>query len=351
MYPLNTDRPWPLNQWYVAGFAEELGETPIARTFLDRRVVLVRDGQGQARALSGLCPHRMMPMEAGTMEGGTLLCGYHGLTFDVQTGRCVASPTSKRVPDCALASYPLREAGPLLWIWLGEADAAEATPLPQQASIGMGAKDWVTQCVDYQLLKARYALLIDNLFDLSHIFYVHYSIIGESGRGTLDEPTITQRDGRLVVRREELNVPADRFDRYSFPGVGPRVSKSSETELVNISLINAGTMAVEGADFGGKHLGTLNFIHIQTPETATTTHYWAMLTRDFRLDDVQYSEEMARLEISVIAQDREALEAVERCLQVSADLPRETSMRSDAGALRARARIIDMIRSEEMTTC
>ena len=317
MYPLGTDRPWPENQWYVAGFSNELGDAMVARTFLGRRVVMFRDSMGEVRALSGVCPHRMMPMEEGKLDGDRLACGYHGLAFDAHTGKCVASPTSKRMPECALARYPLREFGPLLWIWMGDPDQAASTPLPPQESIGIGCEDWVTQCVDYQLLKARYPLLIDNLFDLSHIYYIHYSIIGESGRSTLDEPVIKQRDGRLLVYREVMDVPKDHFDNYSFPGAGPRVSKRSETELVNISLINAGTLAVEGPDWDSKHLGYLNFIHVLTPETETTTHYWAMLTRDFRIDDKQYSDEMAKLEMSVIAQDREALEKIEVLLQSS----------------------------------
>lgn len=351
MYPLGTSRPWPINQWYVAGFSSELGNAVVARTFLGRRIVMLRDSSGQAQALSGICPHRMMPMEEGKLEGDRLSCGYHGLTFDVHDGKCVQSPTSKRLPECGLVSYPLREVGPLLWIWLGKADQAISNPLPPQQSIGIGREDWVTQCVDYQVLKARYPLLVDNLFDLSHIYYIHYSIIGESGRSTLDEPVIKQHDGRLRVYREVMDCPADHFDHYSFPGAGPRVSKRSETELVNISLINAGTLAVEGPSWDSKHLGYLNFIHVQTPETETTTHYWAMLTRDFRLDDQQYSDEMAKLEMSVIAQDRETLERIERLLQSSADIPREISMRSDTGALRARARIIEMIRAEEAMPC
>ena len=291
MFPLRTERPWPINQWYVAGFSTEVDRVIRRRAFLGRRIVMFRDEKGEAQAVSGVCPHRMMPMENGKLDGDRLVCGYHGLTFDVHTGQCVKSPTSRILPTCSLIAYPVREIGPLLWIWVGDPKRAETTPLPPQGSIGIGQENWATQCVDYKLLNARYSLLIDNLFDLSHIYYIHYSIIGESGEMTLHDPRIEQRDGRLVVYREVMDVAIDGFDRFSHPEVGERICKRSETELLGISIVNAGNKAVDGASWDSPHLGHLNFIHVLTPETETTTHYWAMLTRDFRIDDEKYGRE------------------------------------------------------------
>ena len=80
MYPLPTSQPWPLNQWYIAGFSREVGEQMLARTYLNRPVVLFRDRAGTAHALSGVCPHRMMPMELGWLEAERL--GKVGFTFE-----------------------------------------------------------------------------------------------------------------------------------------------------------------------------------------------------------------------------------------------------------------------------
>jgi hypothetical protein len=65
MYPLNTEMPWPENQWYVAAVSEEVGPTILGRTLLNRSVIMFRDDKGAAHALSGVCPHRMMPLEKG----------------------------------------------------------------------------------------------------------------------------------------------------------------------------------------------------------------------------------------------------------------------------------------------
>ena len=227
---------------------------------------------------------------------------------------------------------------------MGLPERAETTPIPPQASIGIGCEGWVTQCVEYKMLKSRYYMLIDNLFDLSHLCFVHGSFTQTDD--TLHDLDIEERDGRLVVYRNILDVPADQFDRMNHPDYGDRVSRRSETELLGISLINAGTRSVEGPSLDDPLGGHLNWIHLLTPETETTTHYWLMLTRDYRLDDEEYSRMLAELDIAVVAQDREALEKIEVVLQSGVDLPREISMRSDFGAMQARKRVIEMIKND-----
>jgi len=345
MYPLNTPTPWPVNQWYIAGFSNDVTRTPRARTYLNHRVVLFRDEQGNPHALSGICPHRMMPMEQGSLVGDRLVCGYHGLTFDT-AGQCVEAPTSSaNVPKCALTVFPIREAAPLLWIWLGDPKLADATPLPPQHTIGLGSPGWLTQCVDYCQLNARYTLLIDNLFDLSHLGFIHASILG-SGGISLVQPTVEQREGRLVVSRTIMDAPLDGLQRMLFPACGERITITMETELIGISLINAGGPYFNGPNRESPLLGHLNFIHALTPETEHSTHYWILLSRDFLTDNAHLSAALAAQNIAVVAQDRTALGAIEKLLQEGKSLPREISMLSDTGAIRARLRIVEMIRNE-----
>ena len=348
MYPLNSSTPWPVNQWYIAGFSSEVTRTLQVRTFLNRRVLLFRDEQGTAHALSSICPHRMMPLELGSLVGDRLVCGYHGLTFDT-AGTCVDAPTSSQVPRCALTVFPLRESSPLLWIWLGDPQRADATPLPPQDAIGVGTPGWLTQCVEHYQLKARYTLLIDNLFDLSHLGFIHASIVGAGGI-SLVKPTIEKREDRLVVSRTLVDVPADGFQRLLFPSSGERMSVSLSTELVGISLINAGGPYFDGPRLESPLLVHLNFIHAITPETEHSTHYWILMTRDFRTDDAHLSGALAAQNVAVVAQDRTTLEAIEQLLQEGGNLPREISMQSDTGAIRARLRIMQMIRNDGHTT-
>lgn len=56
--------------------------------------------------------------------------------------------------------------------------------------------------------------------------------------------------------------------------------------------------------------------------------------------------QLAAQNIAVVAQDIEVLEAIEALFQSGAELPDEISMKSDLGAMRARLRIIQMVRGE-----
>jgi vanillate O-demethylase monooxygenase subunit len=286
----------------------------------------------------------MMPLEFGSVNDDRLVCGYHGLTFDTN-GVCVEAPTSASKPDCALTRFPVREVGPLVWIWLGDQALAEKVPLPDQEAVGIGVDGWLTQCVHYYPLKARYALLFDNLFDLSHLGFMHASLVGTGGLALVN-PKIEDREGRLAVVRTLANVPPDCLNRFLFPDIGDVMTTQIVSEFVGVSLINAGGPTFNGADVNAPVLGNLNFLHGITPESETATHYWIMMTRDFRIDDTELSTNLAGQNKAVVDQDWEALEAIERLLE-RPDRPREVSMLSDAGALRARAHLIQMIRKEQ----
>lgn len=344
MYPLNTVQPWPSNQWYIAGFSRELEQQLIGRTILGKKMVLFRDSGGVAHALSGICPHRMMPLELGTLDNDTLVCGYHGLGFDT-SGKCVATPTSSKQANCSLQRFPLQEAGPLLWVWPGEPEKAADTPLPDQASIGIGKEGWHTECVQRIELKARYQILIDNLFDLSHLGFVHASIVG-SGGIALIEPEIEERNGRLIVSRLLSDVPADDYHRFLHPHIGDTMSVGLETDLVGVGLLNAGGPAWNGTAENDKLLGHMNFIHGITPETPSSTHYYSILARDFRVDDIPLTQALAAQNVAVIQQDVEVLEEIESLLQSGLDMPREVSIGSDQGGKRARRYLVQLIEQE-----
>jgi phenylpropionate dioxygenase-like ring-hydroxylating dioxygenase large terminal subunit len=345
MYPLKVDQPWPVNQWYIAGFSSEVEDKLLARTFLNKRVILFRDPSGVAHALSGICPHRMMPLELGSLAADRVTCGYHGLEFDF-SGQCVASPTSVTPPACALKTYPLREVGPLLWIWVGDAALAQTTPLPPQESVGVGVDGWTTQCVDYGLLKARYTLLVDNLFDLSHVAFIHRSLFGDSAEVSLGKAKIDNREGRLAVVREMVDAPADMLQRFNHPGSEDRMAMELNTIMIGLSLISAGDRRWNGPTKDSPELGSHNFLHMLTPETDSTSHYWVGITRTFRHNDEQFDEWWEKMLVAVVQQDRDALEAIESLLQANKNIPSEISMISDAGALQARRLILQMIRDD-----
>ena len=55
-------------------------------------VVLRMAESGPPVAFADHCPHRLVPLSAGTVDGGALRCSYHGWEFAAD-GRCVALPS------------------------------------------------------------------------------------------------------------------------------------------------------------------------------------------------------------------------------------------------------------------
>src|SRR5580693_5118311 len=90
-------------------------------TLLGEEYVAFRDSDGRAGFVAAACCHRGTSLVLGRNEGGGLRCLFHGWKFAVD-GTILETPN---VPDPAYRSrfkqpaYPVREAGDLIWVYLG----------------------------------------------------------------------------------------------------------------------------------------------------------------------------------------------------------------------------------------
>lgn len=69
------------------------------------RMICVANVGGEITALDNVCIHRGGPLGQGTIEGGKLVCPWHGWSFDPKTGEVGHNPTAK-VP-----TYPIQIEG------------------------------------------------------------------------------------------------------------------------------------------------------------------------------------------------------------------------------------------------
>ena len=158
------------NGWYAAIWSRDLQEQPVARTFLNEKVVLFRNGSGQVGALEDCCCHRAAPLSRGERSGDYLACGYHGLKFDIN-GQCVEVPGQSLIPRGAkVRSYPVCEQWGAVWIWMGEPAKADTSKIPNL--YWLADPKW-SATPGYIHLNSNYQFLIDNLLDLTHVTYVH----------------------------------------------------------------------------------------------------------------------------------------------------------------------------------
>jgi phenylpropionate dioxygenase-like ring-hydroxylating dioxygenase large terminal subunit len=114
------------NSWYVAAWNHELIDgRKLARTILERPVVIYRGASGKVVALDDRCCHRAAPLSMGRIEGDDIRCMYHGMKFE-PGGKCIQIPGQDIIPPkLGVRSYPIVERYNLIWIWMGDVEKAD----------------------------------------------------------------------------------------------------------------------------------------------------------------------------------------------------------------------------------
>ena len=355
-YPFHTETFFPRNVWYIAAQSEELGDTFLGRTFFDERVLLYRMEDGTVTALSGLCPHRFLPLEKGTRIGDKVRCGYHGIMFDAN-GICLDIPSQDDIPAaCRLKKYPTIERGGYVWIWMGEREKARSDLMPDLEAAGLGAAGWDGSPSQRYYFKGRPQLVIDNLFDLTHVPFAHatgsqYVPGGDENSepmamdpGFMGSMKIAMRDGRLVAWREVTDCTMTAEMGMMFPEMqADQIRYHIGTEMLSPALVNASYVEVWASD--GNESMRMNIPHGITPETATSTHMFVSTTRNHMLGNKQFSTALATMNKGIVEQDVAIYEATEPYL-ASKTVRDEITVTADAGAYQAR-RIIEKLMQEE----
>jgi phthalate 4,5-dioxygenase oxygenase subunit len=115
--------------WIPALLSTDLPEPdgdPRKIQLLGESFVAFRDSSGKVGILDELCKHRGASLALGRVEAGGIRCIYHGWKYSVdgtvmETPN-VAAPNFKNHLKCK--GYPVREAGGVIWVYLGKAAQA-----------------------------------------------------------------------------------------------------------------------------------------------------------------------------------------------------------------------------------
>ena len=192
---LANDDPALRAAWHPVARSEEVGGEPVAARLLGDDWVIVRlpqrEGGTRLAAFVDRCPHRFAPLSAGTVEGESLRCAYHGWCFEA-SGACTAIPSlgdQERLPSRARVTTAAEVAERHGMIFLApdrprtdllqvpEADDPEfmhGTLEPIRARVGAG-------------------LMLDNFLDIAHFPFVHAATIGATESETFD--FVVERQG------------------------------------------------------------------------------------------------------------------------------------------------------------
>jgi phenylpropionate dioxygenase-like ring-hydroxylating dioxygenase large terminal subunit len=329
-----------LNAWYVTAWTSEVDTAPLARTICNQAIVLYRDGDGQAVALTDRCAHRGFPLSAGAVCGGMIQCGYHGFEYD-STGACRKVPGKTNIASrLAVRSYPVFERDGWVWVWPGDPALADAALVPDTHWMNDPAWVAVTHQVEFA---CRAELIHDNLLDLTHETFLHTSTVGDDY--IVDHPLTVTVDGTVVT--------ADRL----MPGVVPPplyATTTGWTDLCDrfhcteffapsLHVLHSGITGQGRPREEGCLIKVLNGI---TPIDEQRSWYFYAFCRNFAIDNETATAELHEGLGVVLQEDADALALQEATLCQRPASQHDVLVAHDAGLAKARV-VMEQLRRAE----
>ena len=340
------------NAWYVAAWSDDLTDGQLlARTILKEPIVLYRKSDGHVAALEDRCPHRFAPLHMGQIVNGDCIqCPYHGLEFN-SSGACVLNPhgTKNIPPRARVRSYPVTEKHKAIWIWMGE-KAPDLTKVPDFSVLDNVPEMHATKR-DRITIRANYELIIDNLLDLSHGSFLHAGILGNSE--TVEAEITVDLDGNdVVVGRHASNATAPGLFAILMPSKPDRIDKFTRMRWMapsNLRLVTGICMPGAVPESGtGYHA-----IHMLTPETDKTTHYFFtavrfnVLTSDDQLNAQIQDKISTTRRFAFEEQDAPVIEAQQEIIDNSLTSVDPVILAIDVGPVRYKQVLRKLIHAEQ----
>ena len=148
----------------------EPGGDPQRFTILGQNFVAFRGDDGAIGFLNDNCCHRGVSLSLGRVEGCSLRCIFHGWRF-ARDGEVLETPNVPN-PDFKTrirhGAYPVREAGGVVWAYLGPKELEP--PFPHYPWFDLEPKNRINA---YQVEGANYLQIMEALFDSTHLNFLH----------------------------------------------------------------------------------------------------------------------------------------------------------------------------------
>ncbi|WP_244928819.1 Rieske 2Fe-2S domain-containing protein [Nocardioides sp. W7] len=163
--------------WHCLGLERDFRDgKPHQVTAFGEKLVVFAGEDGEISVLDAYCRHMGGDLSQGEIKGNEIACPFHDWRWGGD-GRCKQIPYARRVPLRArTATWPTLVQNGMLFVWNdpeGNAPPADVT-IPHIE--GYGDPEW-TDWVWYttKIEGANCREIVDNVVDMAHFFYVHYS--------------------------------------------------------------------------------------------------------------------------------------------------------------------------------
>lgn len=308
--------PLLYNQWYVAGTTDEFSREPLARTLLEHSIMFFRTTAGELVGLQNRCLHRSFPLAESGLDGDELVCRYHGARYSAD-GQLLHMPCQSRVPTRALKSYPVKEIGPLVLVWMGEGEA-DLTRLPSLSHLSSDSYRTIQGGFE---IKSSYLLMQENLNDLTHFAYLHNLSFGVDDDFFENPVEISKNGDRVACRRAERN---QEFILSSLmPPMFGEELRSSGVELTRYDegvSVSPGVFVSHVWTLRGKETEITDatpqvFIsHYMTPVTQSSCRYWWSVSFNHGVDEHEFFEQLPTFLVQGFSEDVWACELMQELL-------------------------------------
>jgi phthalate 4,5-dioxygenase len=148
----------------------EAGGDPRRVELLGQTFVAFRGTDGRVGILDEFCPHRAASLVLGHVEECGLRCIYHGWKFDAD-GKVLETPNvadAKFTQRLKAKAYPAREAGGLIWTYLGPAE--KCPPFPAWPWLQVPPRHRLTSV---HTVNCNFVQILEGLVDSTHLNVLH----------------------------------------------------------------------------------------------------------------------------------------------------------------------------------
>ena len=184
--------PILINDWHAVIPVKQLDAEGVVRARLLEEDIVIWCAGDQVMAWKDLCIHRGSRLSLGEIQGDTLMCAYHGWTYD-QTGQCVripAHPDQTPPAKARVTTFQACIAYDFVWVCLGTPEYA-LPPFPE----------WQDEtyrrvlCGPYTFHAAG-PRMVENFLDVAHFPFVHENILGVRDHAEIaDYEVVTDENG------------------------------------------------------------------------------------------------------------------------------------------------------------
>lgn len=241
-----------------------LGTRPLAVQLEGLDLVLFRHGSGVG-ALDDRCLHRGMRLSRGKVEGGRLVCPYHGWSYCPAGG--IRSPGT---PSLRLAARPFETAERHGLIWVRDAGGEDAFPQHLDPSL-------VFVHSLSRTIAAPIASVIDNFTEVEHTGIAHWQFGYDPRRLDEIELETTVEPGCVRMRTIGPQRPLWPSTRLGF-GIGPDMLLVCEWEtsfLPPRSVWRWYWQDPRSRERRGRHFKAVAYFNARSPtQTQLLTYYF-----------------------------------------------------------------------------